>query len=312
MLLAAIEDGDSLPDLADAVSDFVPHASRQSLAAGLSELDALVHRPPGSPAQPSCAWLLPAAQQAQLQPVAASQQANESSSATADAEQEEQQQQKEQQEQQPASRPSSLRIAAAEFKPAIAASTVSMAALNLDRGAEAADSHQDDSADTWQHSDWPSGSGGGSWQASSSSSWTANEAQEAAADAAAASEKVAGGPAAEAAFLAVLGEQFPLFSAAALAQLFAEQGGSLAATIHTLCGLEAELEGQTTAAAATAAGSPQVAVGLGRWAAGGWHLACHFVLQAHKCCVPACTISAARLSAPSALLSSGCRPRLHS
>lgn len=277
VLLTAIEDGDSLPDLADAVSDFVPHASLQRLAAGLSELDALIHRPPGSPAQPSYAWLLPAAQEAQeaqRHPAAPSQQTNESASATADAEQEEQQQQKEQQEQQqPASRPSSLSVAAAEFKPTIAASTASMAALHLDSGAgEAADVQQDGSAGRWQHSDWPSGSGSDSWPAGSSSSWAANEAEEAAADAAAAGEKVAGGPAAEAAFLAVLGEQFPLFSAAALAQLFAEQGGSLAATIHTLCGLEAELEGQATAAAATAADSPQVGAALGQWACGGWQL----------------------------------------
>lgn len=265
VLLTAIEDGDSLPDLADAVGDFVPHASLQRLAAGLSELDALVHRPSGSPAQPSYAWLLPAAQEAQRHPAAASQQTNESASATADAEPEEQQQQKEQQEQQPASRPSSLSVAAAEFKPTMAASTASMAALNLDSGAAATDVQQDDSAGCWQHSDWPVSSNSDSWQACSSSSWAASEAEEAAADAAAAGEKVAGGPAAEAAFLAVLGEQFPLFSAAALAQLFAEQGGSLAATIHTLCGLEAELEGQATAAAATAADSPQVGM-LDLWA----------------------------------------------
>jgi hypothetical protein len=75
-----------------------------------------------------------------------------------------------------------------------------------------------------------------------------------------ASEGVAGGPAAHEAFLAVLSEQFPLFSLAALRQLFEEQQHSLAATIATLCGLEAEVQGQAVAAAA--AGTPEDAAGL--------------------------------------------------
>jgi len=252
VLLTAIEDGNSLPELADSLADFVPHASRQALSDGLCELDAVVKGPAGSASQPDYAWMQPAEQEAQQQSAVGGQAANE----PADAGLARQQQQ--QQQQQGAGGPSALSVAAAEFRPAAATlPTASMAAL--DRcGRTAASAAQQDEYDSWQHSQ-RLGSSGGDWQACASG-WDASEAAEAAADAAAAHEKVAGGPAAEAAFLAVLGEQFPLFSAAALAQLFAEQGSSLAATIHTLCGLEAELEGQATAAAAM--GTQQVCAEL--------------------------------------------------
>ncbi|KAI7844239.1 hypothetical protein COHA_002038 [Chlorella ohadii] len=241
VLLTAIEDGDSLPELADSLADFVPHASRQALSDGLCELDAVVKCPAGSASQPDYAWMQPAEQEAQQQAAVGGQVANEPADAGIARQQ--------QQQQQGAGGPSALSVAAAEFRPAAATlPTASMAALDRCGRTAASAAQQDEYADSWQHSQRLGGSGG-DWQACASV-WDASEAAEAAADAAAAHEKVAGGPAAEAAFLAVLGEQFPLFSAAALAQLFAEQGSSLAATIHTLCGLEAELEGQATAAAA--------------------------------------------------------------
>lgn len=238
VLLTAIEDGDSLPELADSLEDFVPHASRQALAAGLRELAAAVQTPPSSSPQPAYAWLQPAGQEVAQQAAPGGQQADPPSSAATDAGQPQQVQQQVPQ----AARSTSLSAAAVEFKPAAApvAAAAGLATLHLGSGAGAA--QQDAQA--------------------GSSSWAGSEAEEAAADAATAHEKVAGGPAAEAAFLAVLGEQFPLFSAAALAQLFQEQGCSLAATIHTLCGLEAEIEGQATAAAAMA-GGPKVSIALG-------------------------------------------------
>jgi hypothetical protein len=58
------------------------------------------------------------------------------------------------------------------------------------------------------------------------------------------------GPASEEAFLAVLGQQFPEYSLPALRTLFSQCGGSLSATVDTICALEAELSGQLHAASA--------------------------------------------------------------
>lgn len=52
------------------------------------------------------------------------------------------------------------------------------------------------------------------------------------------------GSAKGAAFLSVLSQQFPEYSEAVLAELLAQQGGSLEATLEVLCSLESELQGQ--------------------------------------------------------------------
>ena len=51
------------------------------------------------------------------------------------------------------------------------------------------------------------------------------------------------GSAESAAFLAVLSQQFPEYSEAVLADLLAQAGGSLEATLGTLCSLESEMQG---------------------------------------------------------------------
>lgn len=155
-------------------------------------------------------------------------------------------------EQQPAAASSrgslKLSAAAAEFRPAPAAPA--HAAIADDFASLALTGAGKDGED---YSSWQYNQGNcaydAAWQsydAAASSVGGGGVAQEAAGDLGA--ELVVGGPAAHAAFLAVLGDQFPLFSEQALRQLFEEQGGCLAATIHTLCSLEAELQGQQQAA----------------------------------------------------------------
>lgn len=259
-LLAAVEEGDSLSELAPVLQDFRPPAASQAaLLDCLRELESALQQPREEQQQLGCQYRWLEQQEAaalETAAVAANQvqQPNEPAAATHD----------EQrattaaaaggttigQPRHAASRGSGLSFAAVEFKPAgtpAASLAAGLGSLQLGGdqggirgcGAAAAAAEPASGWEEQQQCAWPGSDGG--WDPA------AARAAEPAADAGDAGERVAGGPAAEAAFLAVLGEQFPLFSEVALSALFAEQKGSLAATIHTLCSLEAELEGQAAA-----------------------------------------------------------------
>lgn len=272
-LAAAVEDGDSLPQLAESLQDFLPPGGSQALLhSGLQELEAAL-REPGA-AQRSYAWLQPQH--------AAPEASREGGGGAADADAAAAQA-PESAQPPPAGR-STLSIGAAEFRPRDDAAALAADLQTLQLGDSGGSQPVDAAAAEWSDAtgwaEHPSSSGWqqGGWaeaDASSGERWQQQGGQgaaDAAADAAAEREMVAGGPEAEEAFLAVLGDQFPLFSDAALRQLFAEQGGSLAATIHTLCGLEAELEGQQQAHGAALGSSCQV--GAGRWASEGCQTDC--------------------------------------
>ena len=277
-LLTAVHDGDSLPDLAEALAAYLPPggSGEAALERGLRELQAALRQPPGF--QRSYAWS-EAAQGTASQPAAASSGGRQAVDAdkgwpTHDAAAPAGQAVAAapaagQRSADRSSSSSGLSIAAAEFKPAAGGSTASLtnslASLQLGGGNTAGCSSSQGAgrgragsaaAGTWQQqASWPGEGSSGAWSPT---------AADAAADEAAASERVVGGPAAEAAFLAVLEDLYPLWSSQGLRQLFAEQGGSLAATVQTLCSLEAELEGQQAAAASNGS-PPQQVRGRARW-----------------------------------------------
>ena len=265
-LLSAIEEGEALQEQAEVLQDFAPPTC--SLRDGLRELEAALALPDGPQRQSAFPWLqpLPAAassssaaaaaadsgpaQLVQPVPAAAAQRQPQASVAAAAA----------------AKSSSSLSIGASEFRPSFGAASLTASMDGLQLGSSSAGGGV--GRDSWAGSQ---GSGAaargqqGGWAAQDGDWGCAAGASaafdEEAADADAAGEMVAGGPAAQEAFLAVLAEQFPLWSDDALRTLFSEQGSSLASTIHTLCALEAEVEAQAqagSAAAAASGGKPEV------------------------------------------------------
>ena len=229
-LLSAVQDSGSLHAAAEELADFLPPScSLQDLLAGLQQLEDALQRPQ----QQHCySWL--------RSPAAAADSLGHGGAAAAG------------QLLQPeaGSRSSGLSIGAAEFKPSGAAAaslTAGLGSLHLGPAEEQEAPHSaahgaDEGDGSWQYDSWQQDR----WQYDGSDVGPAKPEGEA----------VAGGAAGQAAFLAVLAEQFPLLSEQALHQLFAEQGGSLAATIHTLCSLESEIEGQQHAATTVYGGGP--------------------------------------------------------
>lgn len=288
-LLAAVEEGSRLGDLVDSLQDFLPTScSPQALREGLFELECALQQPQ---AQHGFAWLQ--AGQQHLGSGAAAGTGDGTAAATgaavamgAAAAQPLAQAAGAVWEQQPSAargsvRSSGLSVGAAEFRPGGgAASSIAAGFGSLQLGGNSAVSAGGTVPDEWGDGatgqaaeEWWGGaeaeeeeemeeevgtlpshstrapSGRGEWAAAAA----AAEAQ-----AAAGGGLAAGGAAAQAAFLAVLAEQFPLFSADALRQLFLEQRGDLAATVQTLCSLEAELEGQQQAGGWAHGGSSSV------------------------------------------------------
>lgn len=257
-LQTASEDEDSLTDQAAMLQKFLPPgSSQQALAEGLLQLDAALRR-----RRHDFGWLRQPEAGKAADPLESNQ------PKAAESAREQQQQQPVPPSPSPADSSSGgLSVAAAEFRPSTVAASAAVVAgvapLQLDGGAEgweedegAVAAEVEGCSGGWQDDGRyrTQGAVDASYEAGVGAAG-ASEAALAAEDAAAAAELVAGGPAAHAAFLAVLGEQFPLFSHAALRQLFEEQGGSLAATIHTLCSLEAEIQGQQAAGATGAQGA---------------------------------------------------------
>jgi len=255
-----------LQEQAAALQDFLPAgSSTRTLQKGLEELE-LVLKQPGR--QHKFEWLeqhesqqqhlkqQQEQQEQQHQPVPGGLASSDNASGTSAIT-------REQQPPVPAARSSSLSVAAAEFRPAgagtgagpAASLAVGLASLQLGSDYATGSGSGDDSYSFVEPSSRDSA---GQWSAAAA-------AAEAQAEAGGGLPQLAaGGAAAEAAFLAVLAEQYPLWSTEALQQLFAEQGGDLAATIHTLCTLEKELEGQQQAGSGSAfdgysyGSSPQV------------------------------------------------------
>lgn len=264
---------------AEALQDFLPPGgSTGALAAGLAELDQVLRDPS---AENTFGWLHAdagnkrqgAAQQARRQAGAGTGTGAAAAAADAAAGAEPPQAAGAAWEQQPLAAgramPSSLRAGAAEFRPGAQAASLpaQLSSLQLHSVAagtagavgnvsagHAGASWPEGSASGFEDGEQESDSRDGDWPgwdakhaASSSSQQPHPAGRWAAAAAAAEVQAAAGGGVAAGAFLAVLADQFPLWSAEALRQLFEEQAGDLAATVSTLCSLESELEGQQQA-----------------------------------------------------------------
>ncbi|KAL4438025.1 hypothetical protein ABPG77_004246 [Micractinium sp. CCAP 211/92] len=278
-LLTAAEDGSELREQAEALQDFLPPGgSTGALAAGLAELDQVLRDPS---AEHTFGWLHAdagnkrqgAAQQARRQAGAGTGAGAAAAAADAAAGAEPPQAAGAAGEQQPLAAgramPSSLRAGAAEFRPGAQAASLPAQLSSLQLHSEAAGtagavgsvgaatagaSWPEGSASGFENGEQESDSRDGDWPGWDAEQAAHNSSQQphpagrwAAAAAAAEVQAAAGGGVAASAFLAVLADQFPLWSAEALRQLFEEQACDLAATVSTLCSLESELEGQQQA-----------------------------------------------------------------
>ncbi|KAL4425596.1 hypothetical protein ABPG75_009612 [Micractinium tetrahymenae] len=291
-IVTAAEDGAGPEEQAESLQDFLPPGgSAAALAAGLSELDHVLRHPID---EHSFAWLqsrVEATQQAGASQAlqggsggggggaaaaAASLAAAGAPPPLAAGAAGEQQPTAVERAMRSSSN-SSLRVGAAEFRPGGPAASLATRLDSLQISNSA--THSRASAGSWSDGlasslEGDGGQGaaseGGSWPvwasetaASGSPPLPRSAGHWAAAAAAAEAQAAAGGGLAAGAFLAVLADQFPLWSAEALQQLFEEQGGDLAATISTLCSLESELEGQQQAGSAGSADGGRTAGGAG-------------------------------------------------
>lgn len=277
-LLTAAEDGAWLQEQAEALQDFLPPGgSAGELAAALAELEQVLRHPE---AKHAFGWLHVGDSKKRQGPTqqglhqagggaaggaagAAAAAGTDPPHAAVTVEQQE--------PLAPGQVLSTLSVGAAEFRPGPHAASLpaQLGSLQLSTDAEGRAPARGSAGAADADCSWPDGSASGledgfgwpeadatagSWagwdpeRAPSSSPQQAHPAGRwAAAAAAAEAQAAAGGGLAAGAFLAVLADQFPLWSSEALQQLLEEQRGDLAATVSTLCSLESELEGQQQA-----------------------------------------------------------------
>lgn len=273
MLLSAAEEGAGLRAQTEALQDFLPAGgSAAALAAALAELERVLQNPA---AEHTFAWLHDGnggAQErvtAQGPGKAGGRTGDEAAAAARDGGPPMSAKRQLPATEHAVCSSSGLRAAAAEFRPGAQAPSLACQLGSLKLGAGAAGGALAAGTGNKANADasWLAGTTGSledGWQtvdneAVGFAGWgPANEASSgppqphsagrwAAAAAAAEAQAAAGGGLAAGAFLAVLADQFPLWSAEALRHLFEEQGGDLEATVSTLCSLESELEGQQQA-----------------------------------------------------------------